>query len=151
MERAVADGEEDSMVASGAKLRVLRDHHGGGIWQIVCSDCGPLESVGDERRGVESGRAHLLRVHAGGGLAVDVGPYRDVTPTSAVGATARLEEIAARLERQGPLPANDEGSERLGRALLASHRGTGGSAVGGTVDPPTVEPDWTGWRQRSCG
>lgn len=148
------------MVASDAKVRVLRGREGGSPWQIVCADCGPLETVADEQGGMKIGRAHLVRAHDGGGLAMDVGPYRavgprhDVVPGAEVDATATLDAVAAWLERQGPLPTDVGGLERLGRALLAS-RGeleSGGPLEGeasAPVDVAAAPLAWSGWRKRA--
>jgi hypothetical protein len=167
------------MVASDAKVRVLRGREGGSPWQIVCADCGPLETVADEQGGMKIGRAHLVRAHDGGGLAMDVGPYRAVGPRhdgvpeaeAEPDATATLEAVAAWLERQGPLPAGAGGLERLGRALLASRgelesgaplegallasRGeleSGGPLEGeasAPVDVAAAPLAWSGWRKRA--
>ena len=148
------------MVASDAKVRVLRGREGGSPWQIVCADCGPLETVADEQGGMKIGRAHLVRAHDGGGLAMDVGPYRavgprhDPVPEAEADATATLDAVAAWLERQGPLPADVGGLERLGRALLAS-RGEleSGAPLEGEasapVDVAAAPLAWSGWRKRA--
>jgi hypothetical protein len=155
----------DSMVASEAKVRVLRGQGGGSPWQIVCADCGPLETVADEQSGMEVGRAHLLRSHDGGGLAMDIGPYRVVDPrghvesdvegevTEDVEGRATLDALAAWLERQGPLPADASGLEQLGRALRASrHELEGDGALDGdghdSVPAPETAAEWSGWRRR---
>jgi hypothetical protein len=147
------------MVANESKVRILRGQEDGSAWQIVCADCGPLETVADEAGGMNVGRAHLLRVHDGGGLAVDIGPYRavgprrDAKPRRADDAEGRatLDALASWLERQGPLPTDSSGLDRLGRALLASRDELERDAVADEVVVAKAPPVWSGWRPRRAG
>ena len=76
------------------------------VWQVVCADCGPLQTSATREASEEFGRSHLTGSHMGGRLATGMGPFHDVDAEFGSDLIQAIDELARWFE-QHPDPAAD--------------------------------------------
>ncbi len=70
------------------------------VWQVICADCGPLQTSLSHDDCLTFGRTHLARTHMGGRMATGMGPFHEIEPEFGDELTQAIDELAVWFERQ---------------------------------------------------
>lgn len=94
------------MAERQGQVRIMRGAGSREAWQVVCADCGPLQTSASHDESLAIGRRHLTRAHMGGRLATGMGPFHDVDAEFGDDLVQAIDELARWFE-QHPEPMAD--------------------------------------------
>lgn len=108
------------MAERRGQVRLMRGAGSREAWQVVCADCGPLQTSASHDESLAVGRRHLTRSHMGGQLATGLGPFHDVEAEFGDDLVRAIDVLAEWFEQHPDPTADAVELVELSQLLLAA-------------------------------